>query len=421
MSFEQSDKQKIFISYSRRDTKFVSELIKNLEQVAQVQIFRDTQDILPTEKWKGRLEQLIEQADAIVFALSPHSAVSEVCRWEVEYAEGLNKRVAPIVIDEVEAVDVPADLAKYNYIFFTEGHDRHAALENLKTALTANIDWIREHTRYSELALRWHRENQNSALVLRGSTLSQAENWLAQQPEEAPVPTTLHHRFIRSSRKAASQRQRYWIIGSVAVALLSGGLAVLSEINRRDAVAERQRVERVLERTTQATKELVVEIANRYATRKYVPRELTTAVLQQARKLVTELKNVGETRGSLQMNGALALAELSDALRNNGERTAALSTAQESVAIFERLRTADLKSGPIGSGLFLALDRLGDILWDNGSYSEAEITWRRASQLADKLPKTRATTKLRACQHRSKFPPLTGVKVHQLSIAEGCP
>jgi hypothetical protein len=42
-------------------------------------VFKDTDDILPTEEWKERLEQLIEEADTIVFLLSPHSATSEVC------------------------------------------------------------------------------------------------------------------------------------------------------------------------------------------------------------------------------------------------------------------------------------------------------------------------------------------------------
>jgi hypothetical protein len=39
-------------------------------------VFKDTDDILPAEERKGRLEQLISEADTIVFLLSPHSIAS---------------------------------------------------------------------------------------------------------------------------------------------------------------------------------------------------------------------------------------------------------------------------------------------------------------------------------------------------------
>lgn len=381
-----TDKQKVFISYSRLDSLVVTELIEDLERTNIVRVFRDTEDILPTEKWKARLEQLMEQADTIIFALSPRSAVSEVCRWEVEYAEGLNKRIAPVVIEAVDPAEIPPTLTKYNYIFFTPEHNREAALRNLHIALTANIDWIREHTRIGEVALRWERSGYSNAIILRGSALLEAENWLAQQPSETPIPTSLQLKYVASSRKAASRRQKLWIFSALAVALISGGLAILSEVNRQAAVEERLRVERVLERTTSATKELVIEIANRYSTRKNVPRALTTAVLQQARRLVAELDTVGEAGSTLQMNGALALAELSDALRNNGEREAALSTASSSVQLFQQLHDKNPAWEPAQAGLFLALDRQGDILWDSARYEEAEEAWRTAATFVDQLP-----------------------------------
>jgi hypothetical protein len=34
-----------------------------LEAADDIEVFRDTDDILPTEEWKGRLEQLIGEAD----------------------------------------------------------------------------------------------------------------------------------------------------------------------------------------------------------------------------------------------------------------------------------------------------------------------------------------------------------------------
>ena len=83
-------------------------------------MFRDTDDILPTEEWRERLEQLIAEADTIVFLLSPASATSEVCAWEVDYATSPGKRIAPIVIEDVDASLIPPLLARLNFIFATD-------------------------------------------------------------------------------------------------------------------------------------------------------------------------------------------------------------------------------------------------------------------------------------------------------------
>ena len=68
---------KIFLSYSRNDRER-AQRIGDVLRERQFGVFKDTEDILPTEEWKRRLEQLIAEADAIVFLLSPHSATSEV-------------------------------------------------------------------------------------------------------------------------------------------------------------------------------------------------------------------------------------------------------------------------------------------------------------------------------------------------------
>ncbi len=194
-------KTKVFISYSRKDRQFAANLTEALEAKDGIEVFRDTEDILPTEEWKQRLEQLISEADTIVFALSPHSSASEVCAWEVEYAEGLNKRIAPIVIRDVPPAKIPKALTKYNYIFFTKKDDFNKTLANLVKALNTDIDWIREHTRLGELARRWDAQRKLGAQPLRGKELGAAEDWLARQPVNAPHPTTLHREYITFSRR----------------------------------------------------------------------------------------------------------------------------------------------------------------------------------------------------------------------------
>ena len=230
---------KVFISYSRRDRQFVSRIVDALEAEDDIEVFRDTEDILPTEEWKARLEQLIAEADTVIFALSPHSAKSDVCRWEIDYAESLNKRIAPIVIRDVKPELIPEPLTKYNYIFFNGRGDFDKAVPVLIAALNTDIEWIREHTRLGEIARRWEDQRKLGAQPLRGRELEAAEQWLAVQPRNAPNPTELHRRYISDSRRAESRRQRNWVGGLMAASIVTAVLAGFAFLQMQEANLQR--------------------------------------------------------------------------------------------------------------------------------------------------------------------------------------
>ncbi|MCC6887407.1 MAG: SUMF1/EgtB/PvdO family nonheme iron enzyme [Hyphomicrobiales bacterium] len=203
----EADKTKVFISYSRRDRDFVDRLMAALEAQEHIEVFRDTDDILPTEEWQQRLERLIGEADTIVFCLSPNSTASDVCRWEAELAERLNKRIAPIVICDV-AGDIPPALAKLNYICFTKPNEFDRSLSYLITALDADIAWIREHTRLGELSRRWEHNGKPKHQLLRSGDLDAAESWSRRRPRSAPEPTQNTISYLAASRKEAIAQAR---------------------------------------------------------------------------------------------------------------------------------------------------------------------------------------------------------------------
>lgn len=380
-----STQTRVFLSYSRRDKDFVMHLADAL-RANDIAVFLDVDDIVPAEDWRARLEGLIQQADVVVFALSPSSLASEVCGWELEVAARLNKRLIPVVHHDVNDADTPAAIARLNYIFARQQDDFAAACNALCDAVATNIEWIREHTRLGELAGRWQQQSQSAALVLRGEELAAAEQWLAEQPNKAPAPTKLHHSLISSSRLAANKRQRYWLVGAISIAIFAGSLAVWAEFNRRQAVAERERVERVLIKTTEATKDLVVNIAGEYATRQGVPRSLIIDILYQSRKLVDELASIEESRPELLLNGGFALAELSDALRLQGEQQAALETAKGSVRVFEQLRNSGTVTEASQIALILAYDRLGDAEFVLQNLTEAMQAFQQGLAIVQTLP-----------------------------------
>ncbi len=55
----------MFVSYSRKDKEFVSQLVEALSANDNIHVLRDTDDILPTEEWKKRLEDLISQTASL--------------------------------------------------------------------------------------------------------------------------------------------------------------------------------------------------------------------------------------------------------------------------------------------------------------------------------------------------------------------
>lgn len=199
---DKRDRLRVFISYARRDgAAFAEELLHGLE-VAGFDAFLDRHDIAAAEDWEARLGALIQSADTVVFVLTPAAASSERCAWEIDRAEQLVKRIIPIVSIPVEEGVTPARLRRLNYIYFSEGHSYSVSLGKLAEALRVDLGWIREHTRLGELAQRWQARNRSDALLLRGSELDAARQWLINRSEDSPPTTDAHREFISASEAA---------------------------------------------------------------------------------------------------------------------------------------------------------------------------------------------------------------------------
>src|SRR5262245_38835640 len=205
-----SDKGKlrVFICYSRDDLDFADQLDAALYDFECV---IDREGISGGEAWKRRLGNLISEADTVVFVLSPSSARSDICAWEVEEAARLNKRVLPIICRALEGANPPPRLRDLNYIFFYKeprvpGSGFGTGLASLITALNTDFDWLREHTRYLQRAIEWDKGGRAANRLLSGNDIVEAKAWVARRPKSAPEPTALHLEFIRASEDEAEAR-----------------------------------------------------------------------------------------------------------------------------------------------------------------------------------------------------------------------
>ncbi|MGO8952922.1 MAG: TIR domain-containing protein [Rhodomicrobium sp.] len=212
-----SERLRVFISYSRDDLNFADQLDAALG-LCGFSCSLDRHGISGGEEWKQRLGNLIAEADTVVFVLSPSSASSHVCTWEVEEAERNGKRIIPAVCRPLEEASPPPRLKELNYIYFypepkVPGSGFGCGLASLVPALNTDLEWLREHTRYQQRALEWEEGSRPAIRLLSGSDIAEAKAWAARRPKAAPALTPLQLGFIRASedeqaaRENAQQRQ----------------------------------------------------------------------------------------------------------------------------------------------------------------------------------------------------------------------
>lgn len=269
----------VFISYSRDDLGFSDQLSAALG-LTGFETTLDRQGISGGEDWKSRLGNLIRAADTVAFVLSPSSARSETCAWEVEEATRLGKRIIPVLCRPLEDSAVPSRLADLNYIFFyaepkSPGSGFGLGLVRLVAALNTDLAWLREHTRYLERASEWDTGRRPANRLLYGDDIALAKAWATARPKDAPEPTALHLDFIRESETEQTRQQS----------------------------AEAQR----LAQLGQAQAEREAAFAERAAAQEREAEARTREALSQQREALQAKKAVQRTRIGLAVAVALAL------------------------------------------------------------------------------------------------------------------
>lgn len=263
-------KLKVFVSYSRTDIEFADQLVPALRAFG-IEPFIDREGVHGAEQWQQRLGQLILEADTVVFILTPASATSDICEWEVDEALKLNKRIVPVVWRPLGEAKPHDHLRGLNYIFFYDdpkvpGAGFGTGLARLIEALTTDVTWIREHTRLGEQAARWQRDGRPADALPRGMELARLRDWRHQRSASAPELTTLQREFFLASEDAESERnnaerrqlektgeavrRNLWLVGVaalLALALFASALWQSRETERREALVMTSAAQRAIE------------------------------------------------------------------------------------------------------------------------------------------------------------------------------
>jgi hypothetical protein len=104
----------LFISYSRRETGFVEDLVRALT-AQRYETWLDYRDLVPGTPWLDQIYKGIQASDTILLVVSKASLVSQSVELEWRHVIEQKKRIILLIF---EAVDLPPELEKYEWVDF---------------------------------------------------------------------------------------------------------------------------------------------------------------------------------------------------------------------------------------------------------------------------------------------------------------
>lgn len=108
-------KNKIFLSYSYKDRPWVEEFATALKKEG-IDVWFDPFEISLGENIRERLQSALRSCSVLIVILSANSAKSPWIFFELGAAVADNKKIIPIVIDDIGQAHLPLPLTKYQYL-----------------------------------------------------------------------------------------------------------------------------------------------------------------------------------------------------------------------------------------------------------------------------------------------------------------
>ena len=217
-----SARARIFLSYSRKNSAFVDELIISLESYGY-EILLDRQDLFPGEQWEPRLRKFIADADTTVCVVSSDWVASDQCVRELRIALEHGRRVIPVVVDPVVPQQMPPEIARLQLVFFIgPGRSYARGVADLVNALQTDIEWVREQSRLLDKAQEWGTIDRTSALLLRGAALERALRWLETEKPAHTEVLPIVAEFVAASRQSQDDDEKKRLRARLGVVSLAG-------------------------------------------------------------------------------------------------------------------------------------------------------------------------------------------------------
>ncbi|MEM6252434.1 MAG: TIR domain-containing protein [Cyanobacteria bacterium P01_D01_bin.156] len=159
----------VFLSYAEEDLA-TREIVRYHLLQSGVTVWTNTVDIRMGEDFEAAIQRGIEEADNIVYLISQKSLDSEYCQMEIDQALDLNKRIIPMLVEDLDVNLLPDTIRKIQFINLTDNQaaiDLEKDLAELLRAIRQDAPYYNQHKRLLVRALKWERQKQNPSLLLQ--------------------------------------------------------------------------------------------------------------------------------------------------------------------------------------------------------------------------------------------------------------
>jgi tetratricopeptide (TPR) repeat protein len=372
-----ADQIKVFVSYSRRDLVAADRIVAALEE-RNIHVTIDRRDLPFGEEWQRELEDFIRAADTVVCLVSPTFIRSKSCAWELSLVRSLNKRLVPVTLIPVPVDELPEAIARI-HLLPAEGAfslDQHA--DALADTLKTNREWIKEHTRLSDRARQWILRGRPSALLLRGTALTDAERWQDARPHSAPYPSEETLELMLASRRAATTRQRLTVAVSLAAALVATALAGA-------AAWQWQRAEATYAAARGTVNDLINEIAIGMQSVEGMSVATINRSLEVVEKLIRDLQDKSGGDPLLEGVRGTLFYQFAKTYQRAEDRTRAVAASDSSLAIRRALVARDPARDAWRWDLVESLQLAGDLEREKSRPEAARAYYSEASDHLSRL------------------------------------
>ena len=192
----------VFLAHAEADHEMRDRLRSRLMQ-ENITVWTNKTDIPTGANFRRAIRRGIEEADNVVYLLSPQALASRMCQLEILYAQKLNKRIIPLLVTAVDPSHIPKTQLSLQFIDFsnpTTAEQQEKAIAKLLRHLRDDEEFYNEAKQMLVRALKWERQNRNPSILLRGYNLRHAEAWLkVAQTHATHHPLAVKTEFIIES------------------------------------------------------------------------------------------------------------------------------------------------------------------------------------------------------------------------------
>lgn len=192
----------VFLSYAEEDREIAHRVRRNLLRQG-ITVWVAQQDIQSGADFHAAIQRGIEEADNLVYLLSPDAIASDYCDLELTLALQYHKRIIPLFISPVPPEQVATALQPLQHIDLSDppGTPTHEqGISRLFNILKQDAAYHATHKKLLVSALKWERQQHNASILLRGYNLRHAQAWLSVANAQANYgPSTLQKQFLEAS------------------------------------------------------------------------------------------------------------------------------------------------------------------------------------------------------------------------------